>query len=117
MSIPPMKQISPGLPHRPFFILACGLMSLAMGILLVCLGPEIHWYGAGVIVCSLGLIVMWIRDREPKPNINPNSISNPDGATAEPVPVRYNVPGPWYPIALMAIVVLQVCWALYLKHR
>ena len=109
MTDQPQFESGPTLKRRPIIVLICGLLSLAMGILLLVFGGELQWYGIGIVLCALGLIGMWLLDRKDVQLVE----TDPDGLK----PFKYNTPGPWYPVALIGIVIIQFCWIFYIQKR
>ena len=91
-----MDQSTPSIAPqpRPKIVLIAGLVALLAGIVLFYAGrlvPGLMWTAVAVTVLALILIVLWVRDRPVEGK-------------------KQTIPGPWYPAAIMAIVVLQVLW-------
>ena len=80
-------------------VLLCGVLATGMGVLLLVAGRGIDglvWLAAPVALLGLVLLGMWVREvRRPPPP--------PEAAAA-------NLPGAWYPFALLGVVVVQVAW-------
>ncbi len=83
-------------------VLLCGLLSAGMGVLLLTVAGRIDglvWLAVPVLLLGLVLLGMWVREvrRPPPPPDTPESVAA-------------NLPGKWYPFALLGIVVVQVVW-------
>lgn len=83
-------------------VLVSGLLSAGMGVLLLAVGRGIDglvWFAVPILLLGLVLLGMYARDAlRPAPP--------PD----TPETVAANLPGKWYPFALLGIVVVQVVW-------
>jgi len=87
----------------------CGLGSTGMGVLLLTVGRGIDglvWLAAPVLFLGLVLLGMWVREvrRPPPPPDTPESVAA-------------NLPGKWYPFALLGIVLVQVVWLFIWSKR
>ncbi|MFO0797305.1 MAG: hypothetical protein U0804_07490 [Gemmataceae bacterium] len=89
-------------------VLLCGLLSTGMGFLLLAVAPEVEglvWYGVPVALLGLALLGMWFRERRRPPG--------PD----TPEAVAANLPGKWYPLALVVILAAQAVWFVIWSKR
>lgn len=95
--------------HPPKLVLFGGLISTAMGLLLVAVADKVEgliWFAVPVSVLGLLLIVMWARaaSRPPVPDT--------------PEAIAANLPGRWYPFAIVGIVAAQMVWfVIWMKNR
>jgi hypothetical protein len=64
--------------------------------------PVLAWFGGPVTVLGLVLVGMWVRDRRrpPPPPDTPESIAA-------------NLPGKWYPAAILGIFAFLLVWFWY----
>ena len=90
-------------------VLLCGLLSTVMGVLLLAVAGGIDglvWLAVPVLLLGLALLGMWVREyrRPPPPPDTPESVAA-------------NLPGRWYPFALVGIVVVQVVWLMIWAKR
>jgi hypothetical protein len=90
-------------------VLICGLLSTGMGVLLLTVAGGIEglvWLAVPVLLLGLVLLGMWVREyrRPPPPPDTPESVAA-------------NLPGKWYPFALVGIVVAQAVWLIVWSKR
>jgi cbb3-type cytochrome oxidase subunit 3 len=92
--------------RTPKLILLAGLLSFGFGLMLVVFSDKIEgliWYAVPVTLLGLCLLWFWFR---------PGRRAADEEAVSAPLtPDR--VPGPWYPAAILAVLVVGYCWILY----
>lgn len=95
--------------HPPKLVLFGGLVSTAMGLLLVAVADKVEgliWFAVPVSVLGLVLIVMWARAA-----IRPPAPDTPEAVAA-------SLPAFWYLLAVVGIVAAQIVWfVIWMNNR
>ncbi len=93
----------------PGLVLFCGLISTAMGLLLLAVADKVEgliWFAVPVAILGVVLVAMWalVVRRPPVPDT--------------PEAVAVNLPGRWYPFAVVGIgAALMVWFVVWMKAR
>lgn len=93
------------MPRATGLIVTAGLAATAAGVLLLTVGngvPGLAWFGAPVLL--LGLILLAVAAREAR---------RPDPPPDTPESVAANLPGPWYPAAILVILAGLAGWFIF----
>jgi drug/metabolite transporter (DMT)-like permease len=89
------------MPKTPIFVLIAAIFATIFGVGLLVMSrkeEDLAWYGVPVLILGLLMSAIWVRSyrRPPEPQ---NQVPSP--------------PGPWYPFAIMLILVLLAGWWIY----